>query len=423
MTHPIVGAAYAVSEELKSVASVNPTFMTPSDKAAALQQLAKAQAQLAELRLRVLAAADDLAAAAAARDAAAWLTFHTRARHDQARADVALARALDQRYGATAEALGEGRVTVEQAGVIVRALDALPTDLPYESLETAEATLIERATQFGPRELARLGRHILTVIAPDIADQALARRLAAEEAQARRATTLSLRRQGDGTTRLSGLLPDAHATRLALYLEAFTNPRKASAAEAEPGSPPQDALARLTYPRRLGTALCQLLEAIDPQRLPIHGGDATTIIITMTLDQLRADIATANLMSDPAIPGADPTDQLTAGQARRLACTANLIPAVLGSRSEVLDLGTTTRLFSKSQRKALQLRDRTCRAEGCTIPATWTEAHHLTPWSHGGPTDLANAVLLCSHHHHQAHHHDHNVHRLTDGTIRFHRRT
>ena len=124
MTHPIVGAAFAVSQGLKSVASVNPTFMSAGEKAAALRQLAVAESQLVELRLRVLAAADDLAAGEAARDAAAWVTVHTRARPDQARADLALAKALDQRYGTLAEALGEGRVTVEQAAVIVRALDA-----------------------------------------------------------------------------------------------------------------------------------------------------------------------------------------------------------------------------------------------------------------------------------------------------------
>ncbi|HYG92222.1 MAG TPA: HNH endonuclease signature motif containing protein, partial [Nocardioides sp.] len=63
-----------------------------------------------------------------------------------------------------------------------------------------------------------------------------------------------------------------------------------------------------------------------------------------------------------------------------------------------------------------------CRAEGCTIPATWCEAHHLHPWSQGGPTDLANGVLLCSYHHHRAHDHRYTTDRLPNGDYRFHRR-
>ncbi|WP_236561053.1 HNH endonuclease [Arthrobacter sp. 8AJ] len=39
----------------------------------------------------------------------------------------------------------------------------------------------------------------------------------------------------------------------------------------------------------------------------------------------------------------------------------------------------------------------------CTIPAPWCEAHHITYWSHGGPTTTNNGVLLCSHHHHLVH--------------------
>jgi hypothetical protein len=33
----------------------------------------------------------------------------------------------------------------------------------------------------------------------------------------------------------------------------------------------------------------------------------------------------------------------------------------------------------------------------------WTEAHHVIPWEHGGPTERANLVLLCSRHHHLIH--------------------
>jgi len=78
-------------------------------------------------------------------------------------------------------------------------------------------------------------------------------------------------------------------------------------------------------------------------------------------------------------------------------------------------------LFSKAQRKALRLRDRRCRAVGCTIPATWCEAHHRRPWALGGSTDLDDGVLLCSFHHHRAHDPTYHTAPQADGDLAFRR--
>ncbi|KAA1426358.1 HNH endonuclease signature motif containing protein, partial [Nocardioides antri] len=160
------------------------------------------------------------------------------------------------------------------------------------------------------------------------------------------------------------------------------------------------------------------LEHLDPERLPVHGGDATTVMVTITLDSLRQDLATAGLLDGDLTAGAN----LSATQARRLACNAQIIPVVLGGKGEILDLGRTRRLYNAAQRKALRLRDKRCRAEGCSIPATWCEAHHETPWSRGGRTDLDDGVLLCSWHHHRAHDRRFHADKLPNGDIRFHRR-
>jgi hypothetical protein len=166
--------------------------------------------------------------------------------------------------------------------------------------------------------------------------------------------------------------------------------------------------------RKLGSAFCSFLEAVDPQRLPIHGGDATTVIVTIPLEDLNAALSGAGLVTN---------QRITAAEARRLACTAEIIPAVLGGPSEVLDLGRRSRLFKPAQRKAMVIRDRECRAEGCTIPATWCEAHHWgTPWVRGGRTDLKDGVLLCSWHHHRAHDRRFDNVRLPNGDVRFTRR-
>lgn len=87
---------------------------------------------------------------------------------------------------------------------------------------------------------------------------------------------------------------------------------------------------------------------------------------------------------------------MTPGHLRRLACTAHILPMVLGTKSEILELGRAARLFNHAQRKAMAIRDRTCRTQGCDISAPWTEAHHYaSPWSYHGDTALDEGLLLC----------------------------
>jgi hypothetical protein len=76
----------------------------------------------------------------------------------------------------------------------------------------------------------------------------------------------------------------------------------------------------------------------------------------MSLDSLITGLGVATL---------DSGGRISAGEARRLACGAGLVPAVLGSRSEVLDLGRTSRLFKLPQRRVMGLRDGGCTAEDC----------------------------------------------------------
>lgn len=418
MTHPVLSATASIDEALTAVADVNPAFMQTGDKQAALVELSRLETRLAELRLRILAGADDVAAETADRQAATWLAHRTRTKVEDARADQRLAAAIDRRWSVLGDGLRDGAVNLAQARVISRALDELPDGVPADVVARAEQSLVGYAADFSPRQLVRLGRRIVEVVAPEIADEHEARLLAAMEQRAARATRLSLRRAGDGTTRISGLVPDAIGTRLATYLEAFTSPRCSDTEHPREGDP----VTRLPYPRRLGDAFCRLLEAIDPTRLPLHGGDATTVVVTIDHADLVRELATADLLGS-TIPGDDRTaGGLTAGQARRLACTAGILPMVLDGDSVPLDLGRTRRLYDRHQRKAMQVRDRTCRAEGCDVPATWCEAHHWRPWSRGGATDLADGGLLCHHHHQRAHDTGYRHERLSNGDVRFHRR-
>ncbi len=68
-----------------------------------------------------------------------------------------------------------------------------------------------------------------------------------------------------------------------------------------------------------------------------------------------------------------------------------------------MNLGRTTRLASRAQRRALRALYPTCAVPGCCVAFEFTKPHHVRDWEHGGPTDLANLLPLCSKHHHCAH--------------------
>ena len=102
-----------------------------------------------------------------------------------------LAKALEDRE-LTRRALAEARVNLEQAQVIVRALDDLPDGLDPELVVKAEAHLIEQAADFDAKALKCLGRHLLEVVDPDHADAHTAKLLDREERAAAAATRLTI---------------------------------------------------------------------------------------------------------------------------------------------------------------------------------------------------------------------------------------
>ncbi|WP_344111036.1 HNH endonuclease signature motif containing protein [Nocardioides humi] len=417
-THPVLACADAVEAAVKDVADLQPVFMSTAEKQQALRRLAVVEARLAELRLRVLAASGEVGEQSGARDAAAWVAHETRTDARTARADWHLAKALEQRQ-TVAVGMREGRVSPTQARVITASLEALPAHLGPTLACEAEQTLVGYAAHHPPRELRHLGRRILEVVAPEVAEAEESRRLEDEERRAREKSSLRFRDLGDGRARIAGILPTSVTERLKTYLQAYTSPRHHShSCPGEPaGTPSGGPFERMPQHRAYARAFAALLENLDPDGLPEHGGDATTVMVTISLEQLRAELATAGILT----PGGD--ESVSAAQARRVACQASIIPVVLGGDAEILDVGRAQRLFTRAQRRALRLRDRRCRAEGCTVPATWTEAHHLRPWSEGGPTDLANAINLCAHHHHRIHDRSYEHRLLSSGDVRFHRRT
>ena len=68
-----------------------------------------------------------------------------------------------------------------------------------------------------------------------------------------------------------------------------------------------------------------------------------------------------------------------------------------------LNLGRSTRLANRAQRRALRGLDSTCAVPGCAVRFDHTSIHHVVWWRHGGFTDLDNLLPLCWKHHQLVH--------------------
>jgi hypothetical protein len=224
--------------------------------------------------------------------------------------------------------------------------------------------------------------------------------VADREQQLRDKRFLAIGPEIDGMRRVSGLLDPESAAIVVSAVDAVTAPRRGGPRFVDPRQ--RERAEQVVDDERTNGQL--VLDSVvdmirvagesDPGR--VFGTARPGVRVTIALDDLRAKASGV----DRGIARVDSsTEPLSAATARRYLCDAGVLPIVFGGRSEVLDVGRTERCFTRSQRVALAARDGGCRWPGCDRPPSWTEAHHIDPWSAGGRTDLADGLLLCRHHH------------------------
>jgi Domain of unknown function (DUF222)/HNH endonuclease len=389
--------------------------ITDDEIEAAVSQAAVLEAQVAALKLVLLAEADRrLAERTAATGTDAWAAKLTGSTRAVMAGGLWLARLLEERYHATRVAFAAGSISQAQARVIVKASEKMPDGLSDEDRAQAEQELLAKAVNgTDPRRLRQSARRMLEVVSTKAADKHEAQQLADEEEAAEVETWLTLHDRGDGTYEGRFVIPELHGHLLGDYLERLSAPRRLSRNKA--GKLIVDetlgtAAPTLNWTERLGAAFTELLEHLPTTGHPEVGAK---LLVHLDFKHLLDGLASARL---------DTGARISAGQARRLACNAGIIPVVLGGRSHPLDLGRERRLHSTAQRRALATRYDSCAAEGCDRPFAWTEVHHPHAWSEGGSTDLDNAVPFCGHHHRRAHDDNYDTKYLETGEARFRRR-
>lgn len=391
--------AHVLSEVIAAVRGIDHSgrALLAAEERLELVRLARAAGQCLEALIVALIAEADQARAsvkAAGTPTSDWLTATDPSLTNRAASRLVLSGRDLAAHPAVRDAALQGHLTVGQAQEVARALTGLPIGLSPAERHQIQRALLEAAAGVPAASVPALVEPAIDAACPSAAEtpaRAQAR-LSARQGRARARRGLTFTDDGDGAWRLSGSLPILEATPLKDWLD-----RHAAHAAREERTPlaPGD---RATLTQRRADALMALgRQGGEPPETA--GAESrspgtrvrTRLVVTMDAESLRERLEPTGLLPDGTL--------IDAGELRRLACDAGVIPAVLRGRSEPLDLGRLTRVISPALRRALILRDRGCAFPGCTAPGPLCEAHHIIPWLIGGDTALHNLVLLCPHHH------------------------
>jgi Domain of unknown function (DUF222)/HNH endonuclease len=394
-TDGVVARLQAVTAQYADMAQLPVFALTDAKLRARLDAALEARAAADEMVTRLVGEADAAGVAdrAGASSTRALLTSqHGMSPRDAART-VAHASVMTPATEPARLAWARGEICGDKAEVIAHAVNDLPDDIEPRRVEAAQGDLVARAQTMSLRELKReASRLVDLVVDPPDAERIRMETLAAQEMAAYEQATFRGRKGLDGVARFSGTMPNLAFDMLMANLDASASPRRD---HLRPDAEAPDGDEHIPYPNRLGRALCDLVERIDAKGgASVGDGVNATLVVTIDEQSLRDRVRTATLSSGDEIP----VEEL-----RRLACNADIVPMVLGSDSQPVDLGRASRLFSKGQKTALAARDGGCVFPGCERPPGWTEAHHVTPWSMGGKTDVRNGALLCGYHHRLVH--------------------
>ncbi|HEX3707154.1 MAG TPA: DUF222 domain-containing protein [Mycobacteriales bacterium] len=306
-----------------------------------------------------------------------WLVEELQLSGPDARGRLRVARAGVARP-AVIEALRGGEIGHDHAKVILNFLPKLPD---ADAKDHAEKLLLDAAKVTDPTTMTRGLR--------ELADRLCLNETAEQRAARRHADRwLRFTETFNGMTRFDGMLDPVQAT----IVQTALAPLSQRAGEHDDR----------TIGQRRADALVDLATmAMNRGDLPDTAGEPTQLVVQTFLADLTRRLQAGDTCHSTL--GGTP---ITPNTVRMLACDAGIIPAVMGGPSEVLDLGRSTRTWSRAQRKAAKLRaNNHCEAPLCQAAIERCQLHHEQQWAeHHGPTDLDNGIYLCTYHHRLTHH-------------------
>jgi hypothetical protein len=302
---------------------------------------------------------------------------------------------LPARFDVVAQALHAGELGLDAAAAIVHNLAMAERRASIDDLLAGERDLVASAMTLSADLVAVQARAWRGVLDPSGAEP--------RDRELRGRRRFVIGREVDGMTPFWGEADPISASQLRTWLGERTAPDRQPrfldlddpAFDAD--SPDSGLDDPRTREQRSFDVLMGLLQAgvrADAvTSTPLHS--AANVMVVVRDDVLTTQSGTAWL--------SDVTEPISAVSAGMMACEAGIQKVKIGWNGQPLALGRRERYFSAAQRKVLAVRDGGCAWPECTAPPAWTHAHHVIPWSHDGPTDVDNGVLLCAFHHHLVH--------------------
>lgn len=373
----------SVVDELQSLSLAT----LPSDEVlAVLRELETQKRRLAAVDHRLIAEVDQRALSSdlACRDTAVLLRQLLLIDPREAAARVAAAAELGPRRALTgevlppifqqaAEASAVGAISPAQARIVTRTVEQLPAAVRAEHDLAVEQFLVHQAAQLDPNLLAKAATRLRATLDQDgVLD---------EERDRQRRRTLVVRQRADGSSHVEAELTATCTEALLAVLDSLARPAPGEDGERDP---------RTAGQRRHDALHDALLALLRSGELPACNGVAATILLTMTAEQLHSRDGTVTTGH-----GA----QVSVEQALTLLGEAQVMPVIFDKAKEISAYGSAHRIFTQGQRLAMIARDLGCSFPGCSVPATWCQAHHITDFTLSPHTRIDDGTLLCGHHH------------------------
>ncbi len=170
--------------------------------------------------------------------------------------------------------------------------------------------------------------------------------------------------------------------------------------------PNEDESSATSFPQARADALVLMAEHFlathegESDIQSLKGSERCQIMLHVDVNTLRG--RQNETESGPGCCNLDDKQWISPKTARRLSCDASLVTVLEDDAGKVLNIGRRARTVPASIRRALSVRDETCRFPGC-CESKYVDAHHIKHWAEGGETSLKNLVTLCRYHHRALH--------------------
>ena len=284
---------------------------------------------------------------------------------------------------AIGDALAEGTVSPEHVDVLTRALAGL-TPEARNRVGEAVGSLVLAAQRTTPEQFERvLRRHIETARLEDGET-----RLANQRAAARVRTWID---RATGMWHLHGEFDPETGLQLHAQIEAMLRSKFAQGTPAECPTNPAEKQDWLRAQALIALITGHAGETAEPGAG--RTGAPETVVVVDTRD------GTVQWGFDATLP----SSALQRFIDRSKVHFVDLHDDDINWAPGQLNLGRTTRLANRAQRRALRALYATCGLPGCCVKYENTKLHHVVWWRNGGPTDIGNLLPTCSRHHTQAH--------------------